>query len=130
VKNAKKKKMSEGITEKEYQELKDWINSKKHLPPFLRDFHDQKDVFKTIGGMKALHPFPEYSWMDVHAISIDKFLWYMAYYGYTLQKTRTKKSFFNIDGAIKARQDKETESFKLMLEENKKEKNGSNNKSN
>ncbi len=35
------------MTEQEYQELKAWINSGKHLPPFLRDFHDQKDVFKT-----------------------------------------------------------------------------------
>jgi hypothetical protein len=110
------------MTEKEYSELKAWINSGKHLPTWLRDFHDQKDVFKTIGGLEARHPFPAYSWVDVHAISIDKFLWYMAHYGYTLQKTRTKKKFLDMNGAIKARQDKETASFKQMLDDNRKEK--------
>ena len=108
------------MTEKEFKELKDWIDSGKHLPPFLRDFHDQKDIFKTIGGLEARPPFPEYSWMDVHVISIDKFLWNMAYYGYTLQKTRTKKTFVDMDEEIKAREDKETEAFKQMLAKNKK----------
>ena len=107
------------MTEQEYQELKSWIDSGKHLPPFLRDFHDQKDVFKTIGGLDARPPFPAYSWIDVHCIAIDKFLWYMAHYGYTLQKTRTKKTFMDMQGAIKARQDKETEAFKQILVDNK-----------
>lgn len=108
------------MTEKEYAKLKEWINSGKHLPPWLRDFHDQKDVFKTIGGLDAQPPFREYSWIDVHAISIDKFLWYMAHYGYTLQKTRTKNKFLDMNGAIEARREKEMEGLKQMFADNSK----------
>ncbi len=28
--------------------LEDWLNSGEYLPHIMRDFHDQKDLFKTI----------------------------------------------------------------------------------
>ena len=72
--------------------LQKWLSSGKYLPSFLRDFHDQKDLFKSIYHIYEIdgsepHDIP---WVNAHIFVIDKFLWFMASRGYTLQKTRTK----------------------------------------
>jgi hypothetical protein len=113
--------MFEGMTQKDYDELRAWVDSYKHLPPFLRDFHDQKDVFKLVGGGQSLDPAKEeISWLEGHCYTIDKFLWVMGMHGYTLQKCRAKKPFPDIHDAIQAKYDKETEAFKQMMEDNRK----------
>ena len=104
---------------KKEQQIRKWLKKQKHLPKFLRDFHDQKDVFKTIGGMQN-PPYQELSWIDGHCYSIDKFLWWMAVHEYTLQKCRAKQPFKNMRETIKAKEDKETEVFKKVLEKDKK----------
>ena len=73
-------------------ELQDYLESGKHLPKKLRDFHDQKEFFKS---MHLLHQGNEGadknpSWVQGHIYIIDFFLWFMAARGYTLQKTRKK----------------------------------------
>jgi hypothetical protein len=78
-------------------ELIEWLQSGKYLPKPLRDFHDQKDFFKS---MHLLHRDNEGSennpsWVHGHIYTIDFFLWFMAARGYTLQKTRTKGVKFN-----------------------------------
>jgi hypothetical protein len=84
-----------------------WLKSGKYLPEFMRDFHDQKLLFKWIGHIidkgradpaKRLADMP--SWVDAHIYTIDFFLWYMAKCGYTLQKTRTKLEFYNIEATL------------------------------
>lgn len=75
--------------------LEQWLNDGKHLPDFMRDFHDQKEVFKV---MHAVQDVPEgfgpsVSWRDGHIYVIDRFLWYMARRGYALQKSRAKQEF-------------------------------------
>jgi len=79
------------------QELKTWIESGKHLPEFLRDFHDQKDIFKTIH-QKYQNPNkpPNVNWIDAHIYTVDWFLWYMASHGYTLQKSRADQNFLKM----------------------------------
>lgn len=85
--------------------LYDWLSSGKHLPKFMRDFHDQKDLFKLIyycyenGTHEIGVDVP--NWVQAHVFTIDWFLWWMASRGYTLQKTRKKVDFlpeaFSVD---------------------------------
>jgi len=69
------------------QRLVRWVDSGKHLPKWLRDFHDQKSVFRaceeTLG-----KPQNGITWVDGHIYTIDRFLRFMALHGYTLQRTR------------------------------------------
>jgi hypothetical protein len=64
------------------------------LPEFMRDFHDQKDLFKAIHQLYSSNPdnppIPG-NWVDNHVFVMDYFLWFMAKRGYTLQKYRGKK---------------------------------------
>ena len=76
--------------------IEQWLKSGKYLPHPLRDFHDQKDVFKAIDTIMevdegALIKRP--SWIEAHCYVIDTFLWFMARRGYTLQKTKTRLPF-------------------------------------
>jgi hypothetical protein len=82
--------------------LDEFLRSGQYLPPFLRDFHAQKDVFKAIGTKvhakaEAAQAAGEYDadtydldWRQTHVYTIDFFLWFMAMHGYTLQKTRAR----------------------------------------
>lgn len=90
-------------------DFKKWREQSKHLPFFMRDFHDQKDLFKAM-----LHYFDNaedmpVNWQDGHVFTIDWFLWFMAAHGYTLQKTKARCDNFRdlqdtIDKSKKARQ--------------------------
>lgn len=80
-------------------ELIKWREDQKHLPEFMRDFHDCKNLFKTIQEYLVFengHPAAEVSWLDAHFYTIDAFLWFMAEHGYTLQKSRAKINFTDI----------------------------------
>lgn len=80
-------------------ELKTYMDNNEHLPSFMKDFHDQKDLFKAIyeqwkdGKHEVLESV---SWANAHIFTIDFFLWWMALHGYTLQKSRKKNvDFYN-----------------------------------
>ncbi len=78
--------------------LRSFLSEGEHLPRGLRDFHDQKAVFKRVdemvqadiaqNGFEAKLAFEGYNWRLAHVYTIDKFLWFMAAHGYTLQKSR------------------------------------------
>jgi hypothetical protein len=77
-------------------DLDAWLRSAAYLPPPLRDFHDQKDVFKAMHAIikedpAALIKRPD--WVAGQCYVIDVFLWFMARRGYTLQRTRKKLPF-------------------------------------
>ena len=77
-----------------------WLKSGEYLPPPLRDFHDQKEVFKAIHERIAEDPHElvkRPSWVEGHVYVIDTFLWFMARRGYTLQKTRKKLEFRDLE---------------------------------
>lgn len=65
----------------------------KILPDCLKDFHDQKDVFKAIhqlyNGGETPIPGPN-SWVDNHIFVMDYFLWFMARHGYRLQRFKSR----------------------------------------
>lgn len=67
-----------------------------YLPDFLKDFHDQKDFFKS---MHYLYQDSEGAkekpnWRDGQIYTIDWFLWFAASRGYTLQRCRRKNIEF------------------------------------
>jgi len=101
------------------KDLTAWLENNQHLPDFLRDFHDQKDVFKCVGcGMSSGNT--EISWVDGHCYTIDKFLRFMAIHGYTLQKCRAKMPFKNIGETVKDCRDGELKSLSAILKGEKK----------
>jgi hypothetical protein len=82
-----------------HEPLYAWLKSGEYMPPEFRDFHDQKDLFK------AMHNTIGYAdengnWRDGHIYVVDTFLWYMARCGYTLQKSRKRVPFKNMDNDI------------------------------
>lgn len=95
-----------------------WLKSGKYLPEFLRDFHDQKDVFKAIHEMYAVQD-KEYtdnmSWRAAHVYVIDCFLWFMARRGYTLQRTHRKGEYRDLGADITEQTAKRNAAFDTAL---------------
>lgn len=84
-----------------------------HLPQFMRDFHDQKDLFRAVEEYDALrlrsdaertrHPSPH--WMTAHVYTVDVFLRFMAEHGYTLQRCRRDLEFKDVAETIASSRD-------------------------
>jgi len=94
--------------------VQEYLESGMYLPPFMRDFHDQKDVFKFLDDVQEENierhrngdRYDAVNWRAAQIYTIDIFLWIMARHGYTLQRSRKKLPFSNIDQTIKAENDK------------------------
>ncbi len=81
--------------------LQAWLESGRHLPAFMRDFHDQKDLFKWLGEVmqesrkrseSAVDNFAGLNnWINTHVYAIDVFPWCLAKRGWTLQRARPPK---------------------------------------
>ncbi|WP_392559740.1 hypothetical protein [Orbus mooreae] len=86
--------------------LLNYLNEGKHLPSFMKDFHDQKDIFKLLAHYVQTdtnhEPDRLPNWISAHIYTIDFFLWTMARCGYSLQKSRSKIDFDNIQELIDA----------------------------
>lgn len=112
-------------------ERREWLESKQHLPHFMRDFHDQKQVFKRIDELvesrKAKNPkdslandYP--NWIVAHVYIVDFFLWYMASCGYTLQKTHARvDGLFDLPEDLAAFRAKELDQLMQDMDSLKKE---------
>lgn len=98
-----------------------YMSEGRYLPRFLRDFHDQKDVFKWIGRAvlraKKVGDVDHYdvNWMNAQVYVIDKFLWFMARHGYTLQPTRAKYPTADWSASIAEMKAEDTAAFKAMI---------------
>ena len=101
----------------------EYVKSGQHLPPELRDFHDQKLLFKWLVWEKlekarsknpaesALHA-EGLNWVNAHVFTVDYFLWFMGMFGYTLQRSRKKGvQFYDLSAAMDAYQRQLTEEF-------------------
>lgn len=85
------------------KELKAWREEQKHLPEFMRDFHNCKELFKAISEYIVCdddHPANDVNWRKAHCYTIDVFLWFMAEHGYTLQRSRARQEFTSLDERI------------------------------
>lgn len=75
-----------------HSSLSDWLESGEYLPVWMRDFHDQKDIFKAMHHV-ITNANENGNPRDGHIYVVDTFLWYMARCGYTLQKSRKELDF-------------------------------------
>lgn len=84
------------------EDLDSWMKSGQYLPDFMRDFHDQKDLFKAVDEVaqrsiaNGNRDIENVSWRAGHVYTVDIFLWVMAKHGYTLQRTRRRFPFREI----------------------------------
>lgn len=86
--------------------LADWMKNGKYLPDVMRDFHDQKDLFKAMHELQKPNaepsPADEVNWIAGQCYVVDRFLWFMARRGYTLQRSRAKVPFRDLLADVKA----------------------------
>jgi hypothetical protein len=84
-------------------QLTTWLKAGRYLPRFMRDFHDQKDLFR------AMHEVVDVSshdmarkvdWQTGQCYVIDVFLWFMARRGCTLQRSPAKLEFVDLQQTI------------------------------
>lgn len=94
--------------------LSKWLTSGEYLPYFMRDFHDQKDVFKAMHNT-ITNANDNGNPRDGHIYVIDTFLWYMARCGYTLQKSRKDVPFRDMQDDIDRYKSEMTEALSKIL---------------
>ncbi len=85
------------------KKLELWRKEGKHLPAFLKDFHDQKDFFKFLhefNNPQNIDELKDIDWVKGHIYALDIFLWTLARYGWTLQKNSSKQNFEDLDVMI------------------------------
>lgn len=88
--------------------MDEWMKSGRYLPDFMRDFHDQKDLFKTVDETaqrsvaNGNHYIEDLSWVAAQVYTVDIFLWVMAKHGYTLQRSRKPFAFHDIRSTVGA----------------------------
>jgi hypothetical protein len=83
--------------------IDDWLKSAEYLPKAMRDFHDAKDLFKTIHDRVAIDKNDyarDVSWVSGQCYVIDIFLWFMAKRGYTLQRSRKRLPFSDLGADV------------------------------
>lgn len=95
----------------------------RHLPSFMRDFHDQKLLFNMINSLidssEKDHILNTVNPYYAHIYTIDYFLFIMFKYGYSLQKSRMKFNFLSIENDMKDYRSAQNQNFKnLLLKEN------------
>lgn len=80
-----------------------WLKSGEYLPAFMRDFHDQKDLFKALQDVverqnekDSLSATRGLNWIAAHVYTVDVFLWCLARRGWTLQRSRKPLAFSDI----------------------------------
>ncbi len=98
----------------ELKTLSDWLLSGEYLPEFMRDFHDQKDVFKAMHHV-IVNADQNGNARDGHIYVVDTFLWYMARCGYTLQRSRKQVEFRSMEDDISKMRSAAHEAFKKVM---------------
>lgn len=100
--------------------VKEWRESGQYLPKCLRDFHDAKDLFKAVHNMVDVneHDYVKsVTWTTGQCYVIDIFLWFMARFGYTLQKTRKRLEFEDIYKTVADCREYRNKQFADMINE-------------
>jgi hypothetical protein len=99
--------------------LKQFLSDGKYLPEVMRDFHDAKEIFKTMHHVSGWNEEEGWarniSWMDGQIYVIDLFLHFMARHGYTLQRSRAKLEFHSLDEKCRRVRDEQVDKFASFL---------------
>jgi hypothetical protein len=100
--------------------LKQFLSNGNYLPEILKDFHDQKDIFKLMHHLSGWNDREgwarDISWTEGQIYVIDLFLHFMARHGYTLQRSRAKQQFHSLEDKRARFEREEMESLKKLLE--------------
>lgn len=99
-------------------ELTAWMKRGEYLPEPLRDFHDQKDLFKLIHEVTDISKndmAAKVDWITGQVYVIDVFLWFMARRGYTLQRSRKRMLFRELDEDVKAANERRDQHLSALL---------------
>lgn len=97
-----------------------WRKAARYLPRFMRDFHDQKDLFKALHetiDVEANDYTRPVTWVSGQCYVIDIFLWFMAQHGYTLQRSPQKLPFTDIQETISTAKAKRDAQHAAILRE-------------
>ena len=95
-----------------------WLESGEYLPEPLRDFHDQKEVFKAMHDIIREHQgatIKRPTWIEGQCYVIDVFLWFMARRGWTLQRTRRSGDFRDLDTDVREQTKKRDAAMAALL---------------
>lgn len=98
-------------------DVKTWIEKGRHLPRFLRDFHDQKDVFKTLSKFTRTNQNDPYhvSMTNAQVYVIDTFLRVMAACGWTLQRAPKGREYVSLADEIAKMKHQEADMLRAVL---------------
>lgn len=99
-------------------DIEKWLKSGEYLPRVMRDFHDQKDLFKAMHDTINVgsHEYAgKVDWVTGQCYVIDVFLWFMARRGYTLQRSRAKQEFVSLDETIRQCDQRRLEAMKAIF---------------
>lgn len=99
--------------------LSEFMKNGRYLPPVMRDFHDQKEIFRAIHGLTGWNEGEgwgrEIPWVNGQIYTIDLFLHFMARHGYTLQRSRAKVPFHDLDEKVARYSREEREASAVAL---------------
>lgn len=98
---------------------REYVETGRHLPPFLSDFHDAKDFFKYMHRVQGDCQDGDESinWRIGCIYTIDHFLWFAAQHGWTLQRSRAAVEWRDLDDGIAAMKAEAAEAFRRALAE-------------
>lgn len=97
--------------------LSQFMKSARYLPECMRDFHDQKDLFKTIHELVSPNEgVKDINWVQAHIYTVDCFLWFMARRGFTLQRSRRRLPFLDLQATLKAQNEKRDAASRAALQ--------------
>lgn len=99
------------------QEVIDWMKRGVYLPDFLKDFHDAKDFFAPF--FSVVDDKDQLNWIAVHCYIVDNFLWFLARFGYCVQRSNKRFEFESLDDFINDEKERRTQSFIDMLNHEK-----------
>ncbi len=106
------------------KDLEAWLEADRHLPTVMRDFHDRKALFAAMhalqdtgatGAKSAVDQHYDVSPAVGHVYVVDRFLWFMARRGWTLQRSRADLPFSDLATDVQAVAAERRAQFGAML---------------
>jgi hypothetical protein len=108
--------------------MAEYLKSGEYLPPELRDFHDAKLFFKWLvwnvmenakkSGKGDAMMLEGLNFANCQIFTIDYFLWFMAKFGYKLQRIRKSGlEFYDLSGTMDEYRKQLTNDFHAALSE-------------
>ena len=97
----------------------EWLRAEEHLPYFLKDFHDQKVVFRELEewgrnpSRPALYEVPA---VCAQLYVMDVLLPWLAHHGYTVQRTRARLPFYNLSDTLRASRERFSARFARIFD--------------